>query len=772
MAHPKTRHTSPPLFSRRVRSLALLTLAPILWSCAAGPQAADSQQPNAAQRTAQQGDASDIPQPGFLRRYAQSYRFRLGEPGGITPLPDGKTLLFLRSGPRSFVRDLYALDLTTGQERVLLTAQSVLKGAEEQLTPEEKARRERARQTARGVATYRLTKDASKILIPLSGSLYVVDRATGAVQELPSDAGYPIDPRFSPDGSKIAVVREGDLYVMDVETGAERRLTTRENENVTNGLAEFVAQEEMGRFAGYWWSPDSRFLAYERADVTGVERLSVMDPTHPERPAPSPAYPRPGKKNADVQLGVIPVEGGETVWVSWDRARYPYLATVKWEENAPLTILVQNREQTEEALLAVDPATGSATPLLIERDDAWLNLDQSMPHWLPDGSAFLWTTERNGAWQLELRDRSGELLRVLVPVGFGFQGFAHYDKKRQEAVVYASEDPTQRHVWRVPIDPSLGGPRRMTTEPGLHSVSFHEDSPVHVHTFSGMDGSRRRVVVDENEQPLDVEIRSVAEEPGFAPNAQWTVVKGPQRDYHAVVLRPRNFVEGRRYPVILSVYGGPHTQMVTKSLRRYVFNQWIADHGYIVVSIDGRGTPSRGRAWERAIKGNLIEIPLHDQVEALTLLGKRFPEMDLSRVGVYGWSFGGYFSAHATMQRPDVFDAGVAGAPVADWRDYDTHYTERYMGLPDRNKAGYDAASVLTHAPELQKPLLIVHGTVDDNVYFMHSLKMADALFKAGKDFDFLPLAGFTHMVPDPLVTERLYSRIMDFFAAHLHPGE
>ena len=753
--------------SNRCLIVACLFAAPIaLAGCAATESltATTDAAPVANAATTSDG----VPQPGFLERYAKTFRFRLGEPASIKPLPDGSSVLFLRSGPESFVRDLYVVNAATGKERVLLTATQILQGAQELLSAEEKARRERQRQTARGVASYRLSKDGSRILVPLSGSLYVVDRATGDVHEVSSDAGFAIDPKLSPDGATVAAVRNGDLYITDIATNEERRLTTSDSDTVTNGLAEFVAQEEMSRFSGYWWSPDGAMLAYQQTDTAGMEHLSVADATHPERRAPAPAYPRPGKKNAAVRLGVMPVAGGDTTWVEWDHTRYPYLTTVKWPEEGPLTIVVQNRKQTEEAVLAVNPDSGSTSTLLIERDPAWINLTQSMPLWLPGGSGFLWMTERNGSWQLELRSPAGSLQRVLVPVGFGLKGFAHFDKAHNEAVVYASQDPTQTHVWRVPLDPSLGGPRKMTTRVGQHSVTFAKDSPLHIHTFNGMDGSRERVVVDVDENPLDIAVRSVAEEPGFKANAEWTTVKGVEREYHAVVLRPRNFKPNQKYPVIDSVYGGPHSQMVSKSRRRYVFNQWMADHGYIVVSIDGRGTPSRGRAWERAIKNNLIEIPLNDQVEALQLLGQRYPEMDMDRVGIYGWSFGGYFSAHAVMQRPDVFAAGVAGAPVADWRDYDTHYTERYMGLPDENKAGYDAASVLTYAPQLKNPLLLVHGTVDDNVYFMHTLKITNALFRAGREFEFLPLAGFTHMVPDPLVTDRLYSKIMGFFDEHL----
>ena len=262
--------------------------------------------------------------------------------------------------------------------------------------------------------------------------------------------------------------------------------------------------------------------------------------------------------------------------------------------------------------------------------------------------------------------------------------------------------------------------------------------------------------------------------PSSSPPRLELVDAGDSLACRAAIIRPRDYRSGRHYPVIVNVYGGPHSQMVTAQPSRYLLAQWLADRGFIVVSIDGRGTPARGRTWERAISGNLIDIPLGDQVSALKKLGAAHPEMDMNRVGIFGWSFGGYFTAMAVMRRPDVFRAGVAGAPVVDWHDYDTFYTERYLNLPQNNPRGYEASSVLTYAKQLERPLLIVHGTTDDNVHFVNSLKLTDALFKAGKPFEFLPLSGFTHMVADPLVTKQLYTRIAQFFERELaaHSGD
>lgn len=747
-----------------IRALALALAAPLAFTgCGANPQ------------TTGGADAPPaIAAPGFLQQYAETRRFRSGRPSSVRFTPDGAHLFFLRAGPRSADRTLYRVDPATGEERVFLTAAAILGEQAETLSAEEKALRERMRLSARGVARYSISKDGKQLIVPLSGRRYLIDIATGAAR--------PVGPtgvtaaQLSPDGAHMALVIKGDVHLLDVASGKVDRLTERASEAISHGTAEFVAQEEMGRYAGMWFAPDSRRLVYQQTDVSAVEQFLIADPFDPARKGRSWPYPRPGKANAQVRLFVRDLAADATpIEVRWDRAAFPYVAQVRWSKNAPLVVMVQNRRQTVLRLLMVDPATGETRLLLEEQDAAWINLDQQVPRWLPDGSAFLWTTERNGGRQLELRDKAGHLLRTLCSPGLGYRGIAWLDAERGQVWVYGSPDPTVRHLYRLSLR-DAGAPEQLTTTPGQHFLTAAAKAPKGVLVRYPAQGAPSWQLVDlPAKGPLPAPVgtlTSKAEAPPFEANLTVTEVPVPDgegtRTHYASVIRPRNFDARFRYPVILSIYAGPGVNLVRNVSRWHLFDQWLADHGFIVVKIDGRGTPLRGRAWERVIKHDLVSVPLGDQVAVLHALGQRFPELDVGRVGVSGWSYGGYMAAMATIRRPDIFRAGVAGAPVADWRDYDTHYTERFLGLPGPDKAGYDTSSVLTYADQLKRPLLIIHGTADDNVYLTHALKLSDALFRAGKAHAFLPLGRQTHMVSDPAVTGRLYARIVEHLRAHL----
>ncbi len=720
-----------------------------------------SVQPGAAAET-------ESPELRYFRELVETRTYSLGQPVSPKLTPDGKAVIFLRGGARDPVLRLYKFTISDQKLQEILTPEALLQGGTENLSAEEKSRRERARQSLRGFTSFELSKDGEKLLLVLSGNVYVITRPQGEVTQLPG-TGW-IDPHFSPDGGAVAAVRERELHVVELATLDDLAVTSGASDTLEHGLAEFVAQEEMDRHEGFWWSPDSQSIAYQENDNSGVETRYIADPLHPEVPPAKNLYPRAGSKNTAVRLGIVSRAGGETRWVEWDREKYPYLTRVVWEEAAaPLCIVVQNRAQQEELLLAVDGQTGATRELLREADAAWINLDpKPMPVWLRDGRSFLWSTERAGAWQLELHSADGGETRAITLIDSGFEQLIAVDEANRSVVVAGGTDPRERHLFRYSLD-TPGEPERLTKDAGRHDAVFGDGQEHFLHRFDLLDGRSGWEVLRTSDGGAVCALPSVAEKPSSAPALELTRTTGA-RPMDAAIVRPKTFRKGTRYPVILDVYAGPHSKQVVARPDRYMINQWMADRGYVVVAIDGRGTPGHGREWERAIRDNLIDPALEDQVSGLQALAKKYPELDLTRVGAIGWSFGGYFTAMATIRRPDIFRCGVVGAPVVTWENYDTFYTERYLGLPAENTEAYRQSSVLTYASELRRPLLLIHGLTDDNVYFQHSLQLAEALFQAGKNFQFLPLLG-THMVSDPVWRLRRQSRIMDFFDAELKPA-
>jgi dipeptidyl-peptidase-4 len=696
-----------------------------------------------------------------LEDVAATRSWSLGIPVKPVPTPDGKAVLYLRSGPRDTVQRLYEYTLATARERLLVAPETLLGGKPEQLSAEEKARRERQRVSVEGFTDFELSRDGLRVLVSLDGRLYVVERPSGAITALPG-TGF-IAPRLSPDGTQVAAVRGHDLHVLAIASRNDRAVTHGGSDTLLHGEAEFVAQEEMDRRDGFWWSPDSRWLAYEEADLSPVEIHYVADPLHPQSPPVAFRYPRAGTANANVHLGVIAAGGGATVWSLWNAHAFPYLARVVWQKGGPLTIVVENRTQTDEELLSVDERSGATHLLWTERDQDWLELPQpvpvELPYWLPDGSAFLWASERSGDWRLERHTASGVLENAISPAGFRFDALVDVDPAAANVVVQGGTDRLSRGLYRVPL--AGGTPAPLAAQRGVNAGEFGHQHAIFAHLYNLANGSQGVDIRRRSDGHLLATLPSKAETPPALPSITYATV-GPLR-FDAEIVRPRNFRARMRYPVILSVYGGPAAKLVWAAPRLAFPNQCLADEDFVVVTLDNRGTPGRGRAWFRAVKGDAIDAPLADQVAGLRALSAKYPEMDISRVGVTGWSFGGYFTLMAVLRRPDVFAAGVAGAPVVDWQDYDTFYTERYLGLPEANPDGYRRSNVLTYVDALARPLLIVHGVTDDNVYFEHTIKLTLALLKAGKPYDLLLLPG-THMLADPKLRASESGRLADFF--------
>ncbi|MFH8338584.1 prolyl oligopeptidase family serine peptidase [Streptomyces sp. AM6-12] len=691
----------------------------------------------------------------FPRRHARTQRFTLGAPRGFTVAPDGTRVAFLRSSSGADrANSLWVLDLPDGTERLAADPGALLGGALEQLSPEERARRERSREGGAGIVGYATDAAVELASFALSGRLFTADLTTGESRELPVP-GPVIDPRPAPDGRHIAYVARGALRVVGADGEGDRALAEPETEQVTYGLAEFIAAEEMGRNRGFWWAPDGDRLLVARADDTPVARWWISDPAHPEREPNSIAYPAAGTPNADVRLFVLGL-GGERTEVLWDRARYPYLARVHWSQAGAPLVLVQSRDQRSLLYLAVDPDTGTTRMVHADEDPIWLELFAGVPCWSPSGQ-LVRIADEGGARVLAVGERpltSGLLhIRAVLDVG------------ADDTLVTASagadaEDPEtgEIHVYRV----NELGVERVSQEPGVHSAVRAGGVTVLVSATLDRPGTRVQVLADGKPTAT---VRSYAEDPGLSPRV--TLTEGGARRIPCAVLMPRDYHGDTPLPVLLDPYGGPHGQRVVAAHNAYLTSQWFADQGFAVVVADGRGTPGRSPAWEKEIKDDIAQIVLQDQVDALRSLAERFP-LDLGRVAIRGWSFGGYLSALAVLRRPDVFHAAVVGAPVTDLRLYDTHYQERYLGDPAEQPEVYRRNSLiddagLVDAAGQHRPMMVIHGLADDNVVVAHSLRLSSALLAAGRPHEVLPLSGVTHMTPQETVAENLLNLQLDF---------
>jgi dipeptidyl-peptidase-4 len=701
--------------------------------------------------------------PDCFETLAQTRNFSLGLPQRALPLPDGRHILYLRSGPRDTHLRLYEYDLAAKTERELAAPSA----GPEHLSAEEKARRERARMTMSGITDFAVSDDGATVLVSQADRLMRVHLPQASVSPV-AGTGW-IAPRLSPDGQFVAAVRDNDLHVVSLADGQDVQLTHGGTDTLTNGLAEFAAAEELDRADGSWWSPDSQTLLFEQADSTGVEPHYIADPANPRVKPAEFRYPRAGTANARLRFGLIARSGGKVTWVQEDQDAFPYIARVIWPKGGPLTLVALNRAQTRLVLLAVDIKTGHTHALLTESDPAWIDLTpvngvfgEDLPAWLPDGSGFLWAAQRGAQWQLELHRADGSLDHAVTPPGFRYDAMDDLDAAQGSVVVTGSPDRLSFGLYRVPL---AGGTPVSLVAGGVHRANFSAQfHGLFADVFSAADG-QAGTALRHADGSLAGLLPSQAEAVPHLPSVQYLTVGARQLD--AEVLRPTGFQKGRKYPVLLAVYAGPTVKVVLRAPRLELENQCLADHGFIVVSLDGRGTPGRDHDFERATKNDLIDLPLQDQVEGLQALARLVPEIDLKRAGVEGWSFGGYFTAMATIRRPDVFAAGVAGAPVVDFADYDTAYTERYLGTPQDDPAGYTASNVLTYAPGLQRPLLIMHGQTDDNVYFENTVKLTQALLVAGKPYGLLLLPG-THLLADPVLRARVNEARAGFFRDHL----
>lgn len=771
----------------------------------------------------------------FPRLRARTLRFGCGAPRSAQTVGDGSRALFLRSdGPEDLVTALWLswFDESGEHHETKLADPRELLGAtadSEDVPAEEKARRERAREGGTGIVGYSSDDDGNRIVFTINGRLFLTNidwnDETGApephtrelagewLDEDPAMYTPVLNPRIAPDGEHVLYTTGSYLMLVDIGGELGDRITAVYGVSVEDedgnpaentwkiGLAEFVAGEEMDRYDGFWWAPDSRHVLFESFDTADEPTWYISDPADPENPAAGRRYPRALTRNADVYLTVIALAfDGDGRYagitgnadVDWDREAYEYVAAVNWRRGHDPLVLVQNRRQTRDQVLevavAADGAALGATRVLEEHaNDQWIDLIHGTPTYTPDGRLVC-----------PLNDMAADTNRLTVdgrpftPAGWNVRSVLDVTDDDVLAVVQcapeiASEVPDAwtgsdadsdaeslfgghdaRSFDVVSIDYN-GTITPVTTDPGQWTASRGERGIV----VSGRDMRSARAQMRHILGEQSATISSTAAEPGFAPNVTFTRL-GEHQLYTAIIAPSPSspYAHSDKLPVLMKPYGGPGFQQVVASQSFYWEGQWWADQGFLVVTADGRGTTGRGPAWDREIFENMKGVTLADQIEAVNALpeavsrlnadGRRpgVPAPDLDKVCMIGWSYGGFLSALAVLDAPDVFKAACAGAPPTDWTLYDTHYTERYLGLdPDV----YRRNGIVQDAPGLVRPLMLIHGFADDNVTIAHSLRLSQALMAAGRPHTFLPLTGITHMTNDETVAENLLTLQRDF---------
>ncbi|HUY97660.1 MAG TPA: prolyl oligopeptidase family serine peptidase [Verrucomicrobiae bacterium] len=690
---------------------------------------------------------------GFPRQYARTQGFTLGVPRDLCVSPDGARVVFLRAPSSTDARTgLWVLTLGDGTERLL--ADPVALGPAGDGGPgaepaEARARRERVRERASGIVGYATDRAVRLAAFALGGALFVVDLITGAVHRLPAKEPV-LDPRPDAVGSRIAYVSGGSLRVITLDGSLDRCLAEPEETTVTFGLAEFVAAEEMHRRRGYWWAPDGKRLLTTRVDVSPVTVWHITDPAHPERPARSVRYPAAGTANARVTLHLLTLDGDRSE-VPWDHDAFPYLTHVDWSRPGPALIQLQSRDQRRTQVVSLDGDTGATTRLGEDRDPAWVDIVPGVPALTTDGRLVQVVADA-GAHRL--------VVGTEALTGAPLQVQRVLDVADDVCFVATDDDPTAETLHVAGRE----GVRRLLDEPGRHGGVRSGDVLVTQSVALDRSGTLTRVW---RRGKLAATIASHAEVALLTPTPQLLVVG--RHELRCALLLPTGHRPGsRRLPVLLDPYGGPAQQRVVAARDAYLVSQWFADQGFAVLVADGRGTPGRGPDWDRLVHLDQATPNLEDQVLALEQVSARFPDLDTGRVAIRGWSHGGYLAALAVLRRPDLFHAAIAGAPVTDFRLYDTHYTERFLGHPQARPDVYNHHSLLADAPSLQRPLLLIHGFADDNVMVAHTLQLSAALLAAGHPHAVLPLTDATHMASQPVVAENLLWLQLEFLTRTL----
>ncbi len=705
-------------------------------------------------------DAARYPRPGTTAPHRLEFT------------PDGAAITYLFSAPESLVQQLWRYDLATGEQQSLTNEQPEQAGS---FSIEEQLRRERSRTREVGVTDYQFVREDGAgqlvLLVPRSDALYQ-RRGDGPLTEIPGTAGA-LDPTLSPNGRHVAFVRNDELWVTDLTTAeaVPRQLTSSAGDGITNGVAEYIAQEEMGRSKGYWWSPNSQHLAYVQADSRHIPRYPIVHQGSGSLIIEEHRYPFTGQPNARVRLGILTLDQSTApYWLDLGANDDIYLARVAWRPDAVLTAQIESRDQRTLRLVAFDTA-GQQQTLIEEHGDPWLNLANDL-RFLPTGE-FIWSHERSGFRHLALYQADGQEIRALTAGEWLVTGVVAVDNNQRTVYFHGTRDGvTERHLYRVSLD---GGEiTKITTAAGWHETVVAPTVGLYVDRYSALANAPtltiRRLADNTVVATLFADPQATAEKLGLPVPELASFQTADGATLQAAIYSPAAATNATAYPIIVSVYGGPHAQRVENSWNLTVDlrAQYLAQQGFVVLKVDNRGSANRGLAFEGAIAGDMGKIEVADQVAGVEWLAANRPYADGKRVGIYGSSYGGYMTCMALFQAPATFKVGVSGAPVTHWDGYDTYYTERYMGHPAQNPSGYRNSAPLTHVEKLQGKLLLIHGLIDENVHFRHTARLITALIAADKDYDLLIFPSERHMPRDAKGLEYYEKRLVAYFQQYL----
>lgn len=700
-------------------------------------------------------------------------------PRALQLSPDGQRATFLKGRVEDADRmDLWEYKVADGKTQLLVDSASLQGGKPERLSDEEKARRERARiSSLSGIVSYQFSQDGKNLLFPLSGELYSYQLSSQKTQQLTHGGGFATDPKFSPKGRYVSFVRDRELWLIDQNNGKSKQLTQKDSDTVAWGMAEFVAQEEMHRLTGYWWSPQDDAIVAARFDESPVP-IAKRSEIYAERTEViSQRYPGAGEKNVEIELYILDPSGKQAPKkLDLGDEKDIYIARVDWlKDGSGVLVQRQDRKQQVLDLIYYPRAGGAGKILLSETSPTWVNLNEDL-RTLKDGR-FIWASERSGFKHLYLYNAQGELLQVIGEGPWQVDEVVAVNEEQQVVFFTATKDSAlEKQLYRADLNGNAI--TRVSSRDGWHNITFSDDASIYIDDWSDDLVPNQVSLHQANGDKLTALSPNVVDSKHpFAPfvgslqTPEYGTLNHDGVKLNYQMLKPSNMQADKKYPVFLRVYGGPGSQQVQRrwDKRWGLLDQYMAQQGFVVFTLDNRGSERRGKAFEDPIYRNMGDIEVQDQLAGIEFLqSQRF--VDPKKIGVFGWSYGGYMTLMMLAKASDKIAAGVSGAPVTDWKLYDTHYTERFMGLPQENVEGYRNSAVFPHLGGLTSDLYLIHGMADDNVLFTHSTKLMSQLQKDGVKFRMMTYPGEKHSLTGKGQQTHVMNEITDYFIEKFLP--